>query len=420
MPRLPSRFLVLAGLFPALASVPSRPPQDPGLRAALDSLLDRRAAADAFSGVVLVASRGQPVYQRAVGVADREAGTPVTPDTRLELASMTKLFTRIAIYQLEQAGKLALTDTVGRFLPDYPNPVVRARVTVDQLLRHRSGIGSFWNERYMARPDAVRTVADYLDLFQSDSLLFPPGSSEAYSNGGYVLLGAIIERVSGKEYHQYLADHVFRPAGMTRTVPYDRRNLASEAAIGYTRQPLEGPMPGDRRLAGPGGPRPGAEPSAGPSAGAPRLRIMGPDGRMLSQEEAQAARAARAASTAPGRSNAAIQPGRSGPAGGHYSTAGDLLKLAQALATHRLLDSARTAAVYGARYAAGDDFRANGGGPGVNAEFSIFPSGDVMVVLSNYDPPAATEVARFIRGRLGRADEAPLPPAARAPAGPRL
>src|SRR5687767_1304922 len=388
MPRLPSRFLVLAGLFPALASVPSRPPQDPGLRAALDSLLDRRAAADAFSGVVLVASRGQPVYQRAVGVADREAGTPVTLDTRLELASMTKLFTRIAIFQLEQAGKLSLTDTVGRFLPDYPNPVVRARVTVDQLLRHRSGIGSFWNERYMARPDAVRTVADYLDLFQSDSLLFPPGSSEAYSNGGYVLLGAIIERVSGKEYHQYLADHVFRPAGMTRTVPYDRRNLASEAAIGYTRQPLEGPMPGDRRLAGSAGPRPGAGP--------------------------------RAASTAPRRSNAAIQPGRSGPAGGHYSTAGDLLKLAQALATHRLLDSARTAAVYGARFAAGDDFRANGGGPGVNAEFSIFPSGDVMVVLSNYDPPAATEVARFIRGRLGRADEAPLPPAARAPAGPRL
>ena len=87
----------------------------------------------------------------------------------------------------------------------------------------------------------------------------------------------------------------------------------------------------------------------------------------------------------------------SGPAGDHYSTVGDFLKLANALTSHRLLDSAHTAAVLGARYARGDDFRANGGGPGVNAEFSIFPSGDVMVVLSNYDPPAATAIAEYVR-----------------------
>lgn len=102
------------------------------------------------------------------------------------------------------------------------------------------------------------------------------------------------------------------------------------------------------------------------------------------------------------RPNTAIQPGRSGPAGGHYSTARDFLKLANALAGHRLLDSTHTAALYGARYAGGPDFRANGGGPGVNAEFSIYPSGEVMVVLSNYDPPAATEVAQLIRGLIGR------------------
>jgi len=128
---------------------------------------------------------------------------------------------------------------------------------------------------------------------------------------------------------------------------------------------------------------------------------MGADGRELSQEEAEAARAQRAASTAPRRSNADIQPGRSGPAGGHYSTAGDFLKLANAIAGHRLLDSSHAAALYGARYARGEDFRANGGGPGVNAEFSIFPSGEVLVVLSNYDPPAATEVAQHIRSLMG-------------------
>jgi CubicO group peptidase (beta-lactamase class C family) len=361
--------VLLLGLIPAGPTVPARPVQEASLKAAVDSFLDPRIAADAFSGVVLIASKGTTVYQRAAGVADREAGTPITLTTRLELASVTKLFTRIAILQLAQAGQVSLADTVGKFLPQYPNPVVRRKVTVDQLLRHRSGVGSFWNERFMARRAEVRSVGDYLELFQDDSLLFEPGTSEAYSNGGYVLLGAIIERASGMSYHDYLEDRIFRPAGMTRTVPYDRRAKPKDAAIGYTTQPLAGPMTGDRRLPGPPGPRAGATSLAGGTARRP---------------------------------NIAIQPGRSGPAGGHYSTAGDFLKLASALAEHRLLDSTHTTALYGARYARGDDFRANGGGPGVNAELSIFPSGQVMVVLSNYDPPAATEVALYIRSLLGR------------------
>jgi len=100
------------------------------------------------------------------------------------------------------------------------------------------------------------------------------------------------------------------------------------------------------------------------------------------------------------RANSSLQPGMSSPAGDHYSTVGDFLKLANALTSGRLLDAAHTAAVLGARYASGDDFRANGGGPGVNAELSIYPSGDVMVVLSNYDPPGATVVAQYIRSLL--------------------
>jgi ketosteroid isomerase-like protein len=92
--------------------------------------------------------------------------------------------------------------------------------------------------------------------------------------------------------------------------------------------------------------------------------------------------------------------GMASPAGDYFTTASDLLKLATALTTHRLLDSAHTAAFLGARYASGNDYRANGGGPGVNAEFSIYPSGDVVAVLSNYDPPSATAVAEHIRGLL--------------------
>jgi CubicO group peptidase (beta-lactamase class C family) len=365
--------------------------QNNDLVARIDSFVSVRVEADAFSGAVLFADRSGIRYQRAAGMADRDKAEPVTADTRLQIASATKLFTHIAIRQLEQQGKLAMGDTVGRFLPDYPNPVVRARVTVEQLIRHRSGVGSFWNEAFVARRAEIRTVRDYLELFQRDSLLFEPGSAEAYSNGGYVILGAIIERVSGQSYHDYLRDHVLGPAGMTHTIPYDGRASRAGTAVGYTNMPA-GPMPGDRRLAGPS-----AVPRDTSAPAGQRMRIRGPDGRELSPAQVADMRARRAAAGGPRRPNLE-ETGLSGPAGGHISTVGDFLRLARALTSHRLLDSARTAAVLGARYARGEDFIANGGSAGMNAEFSLFPTGEVVVVLSNYDPPSATDVAQFIRG----------------------
>lgn len=325
--------LRVSGMLLAATSAFGQAPARGDLKAAIDSFITQAVATDAFSGSVLVARNGQVTYQRAAGV------------------------------------------------------------TIEQLLRHRSGVGSFWNERFMATHADVRTVNDYLQLFQHDSLLFAPGTGEAYSNGGYVILGAIIERVSGKSYHDYLKERVFGPAGMAGTAPYDRKVAQKSAAIGYTTQPLAGPVSGgDTRLAGP----------AGAGAAGPPLMIRGADGRMLNDEEARAAVAARAAASGGARrSNADIQPGVSSPAGDHFSTVGDFLKLSNALTGHRLLDSAHTAAVLGARYASGNDMRANGGGPGVNAEFSIYPSGDVMVVLSNYDPPSGTNVAQFIRSLIG-------------------
>jgi CubicO group peptidase (beta-lactamase class C family) len=348
---------------------------------------------------MVVVARGKDViYERAVGLANRETNAAMRLDTKLQIASTTKLYTQIAIRQLEQAGRLSLADTVGKFLPDYPNAVVRSRVTVEQLLQHRSGVGSFWNERFMANPSAVRSIRDYLNLFQNDSLLFEPGTSQAYSNGGYVLLGAIIERVSGREYHDYVRENIFKVAGMTETGPFDSRVAAGNAAIGYTRQPMGMLTGGDQRLAGPVT-RPGdpATSAAPPPPGTMRMRIMGPDGKELSPDEARAAIGRRAAESGPHRANTGLQEGLSGPAGNDYSTAGDFLKLARALLDHKLLDKQRTDAVLGARYTSGADFRANGGGPGANAEFSIFPTGEIMIVLSNYDPPSATTVATFIR-----------------------
>jgi CubicO group peptidase (beta-lactamase class C family) len=355
----------------APAPVP-HPDRTADLRTSIDSLVTAQIAADSFSGVVLVAENGKTIYERAAGQRDRQTGAPITPDTKFQIASTTKLFTQIAVRQLEQQGRLSLSDTLGKFLPEYPNAVARSKVTVDQLLNHRSGIGSFWNARFMARHEQVRAVRDYVELFKDDSLLFPPGTSQAYSNGGYVLLGAIIERVSGQTYHEYLRDHVFRPAGMRNTVPYERGVAVANAAIGYTAQQL-GPVSGDSRRAGTGS-RPGYESHVG--------------GRGETRHP-----------------NTDFQPGMSGPAGDGYSTVEDFVGLAHALTTHLLLDSARTVAVLGPRYASGGEFRANGGGPGVNAELSIFASGDVVVVLSNYDPPAATAIAQFIRERVASTKE---------------
>src|SRR6185503_13254237 len=141
---------------------------------------------------------------------------------------------------------------------------------------------------------------------------------------------------------------------------YDNQIARPNAAIGYTSQPLDAPPAGDRRLAG-SGPRPGyPRPDSASGNPQPGLRIIGPDGRQLSPEEARAAMARRAGNAGPRRPNTRMQPGMSGPAGDHYSTVGDFLKLANALLGHRLLDKAHTDAVLGTRFAAGREFRANG------------------------------------------------------------
>ena len=369
--------------------------------ARIDSILRPRIIAGEFSGVARVARNGKVIYERAAGIANRTLRSPMKINTRLQIASMTKLITQIAIQQLAQSGRLLLSDTVGRWLPDYPNATVRSKVTIDELLHHRSGIGSFWNERFLADHARVRTTRDYMDLFDSDSLLFSPGTSETYSNGGYVVLGAIIERITGQSYHAYVRQHIFEPAGMTATGPYDSRMRYANAAVGYTTQSIDGPMAGDRRLAGSGAP-PGS--AAQPGASTPqRLLIIGPDGKQLSPEEARAAVAERNAGTSPRRPNTAFEAGVSGPAGDDFSTADDLVRLASALTSHRLLDVDHTNAVLGSRFLQGGEFRANGGGPGVNAELSIYPSGVVIVVLSNYDPPAATAIAQSIRNLVAPA-----------------
>lgn len=229
----------LMGFMVDQADPPGRAPLGPLTEGVLlDSTrryLNRLSGNDEFAGVVLIARNGSPVFRQAYGLANREQKLPNTVETLFNVGSINKSFTQIAVQQLIAQGKLAADDLVGKFLPDYPNPAVRERVTIEQLLTHRSGVPDFFNENFVKTPrDSLRSIADYIPLFYNEPLWFEPGTSQRYSNGGYCLLGAIIEQISGQTYYDYVREHIFKPAGMLHSGYYFKDESQPFRAHGYT------------------------------------------------------------------------------------------------------------------------------------------------------------------------------------------
>lgn len=329
---------------------------------------DGLAATDAFSGAILVAVNGLPVLERAWGLASRAHGVPNHVDTRFNLGSMNKMFTAVAIAQLVEAGRLSFESPIGEHLPDYPGAPAR-QVTIHHLLTHTSGLGTYWNERFKAKRVTVRAVSDYLALFIDEPLLFDPGERFEYSNAGFIVLGAIIEAVSGQDYSSYVRDHIYTPAGMGDTDAYETDGDVPNLATGYTRVPVSGPPPG-------GPPREG-----------------------------------------PRRSNIHIQAVKGGPAGGGYSTVGDLLRFGEALRGHRLLTPASTALLlagkvdmagrpgvqYGYGFTVEEHDRGivvghSGGAPGIGSKLDIYLDRPMLTALmTNYDPSDMQPVAERLR-----------------------
>jgi D-alanyl-D-alanine carboxypeptidase len=317
----------------------------------LDDYLKPLVDKDAFAGVVLIARDGVPVVQRAYGLADREQGLAAATDMRFNLGSINKLFTKAAIGQLVAAGTLALTDTVGARLPDYPDTPAR-KATIDQLLNHRGGIADFFGPAFDAAPkDRFRTNADYYRFVAAQPVLFEPGARQEYCNGCYIVLGAIVERVSGLPYETYMARHVFTPAGMADAGWFPSDPLPTRMAKGYTRR------------TGPGR----------------------PDG--------------------PLHPNTTMHGAAGSAAGGGYATAADLLAFDTALRTGKVLDPTRTDWMLGGGSAtggrAGGGIGAAGGAPGINAALES-DGAWTIVVLANLDPPAATSVGQALRQALIR------------------
>lgn len=349
--------LCLFAVTVAISLAPKRTTEAEAI-AALSDELDRATLEDRFSGTVIVAKDGVPIFAKAYNVADRERGIANTLDTSFNVGSINKMFTAVAILRLVQDGKLSLTDTVGTYIPDYPNRAIADHVTIHHLLTHTGGTGNIFDDDYEDYRLKLRTHDDYIKHFGERDPVHEPGERWEYSNYGFVLLGAIIERVTGRSYYDAVAELVYKPAGMTSTsAPIIDEPIG---AIGYTKF---------------------------------RSKELKP--------------------------NVDILPYRGTSAGGGWSTTGDLLRFANAVVGHVLLDAAHTELLtsakvdtgFGSKYAYGfaniviGGVRCighNGGFPGANGELLICENGYTIAMLANLDPPAASRMADFIARRLPR------------------
>lgn len=324
----------------------------------VDARAAAEAAADRFSGALLIARDGNVVLEKAWGLADRESKVPNTVNTRFRIGSMNKMFTAVATLQLVERKQIALDAPLAQYLPGYPNRDLVSKVTIRHLLTHTGGTGDIFGRQFDENRLQLRTHADYLKLYGERPLRFEPGSRWAYSNYGFVLLGAVIEKVTGQSYYDFAQNSVFSPAGMTRTGSEPESTAVEGRAKGYMRK----------------------------------------DDRWIS--------------------NADTLPWRGTAAGGGYSTVGDLFRFGLALHSGKLLSrSLRNLAVspqaktprpgtaygYGFLVEEGDmpRFGHGGGAPGMNGELFIYPQSGVLVAaLSNFDPPAASSVAGFFTDRM--------------------
>lgn len=303
------------------------------IRAYLDSLVQR----DLFSGTVLVAKDGKPLFLESFGMASKEYNVANTNDTKYNIGSINKIFTTVALMQLRDAGKIDFSKTLRTYLPDYASDIAD-KVTIQQLLQHTSGLGDIFGPEYAAMAkDNLRTLSDYVPLFVKKPLEFEPGSSNRYSNAGYILLGLVIEKLSGQTYDDYVRAHIFTPLGMTDTAAYDSDAVVPKRATNYTRR----------------------------------------DGTL--------------------RTNIHMRPQRGSSAGGGYSTVPDLLRFTRDVA--KVLTPESFNRLIGNHPGVGWA----GGSPGVNGVVEL-EGQYTVIVLSNYDPPAAEEVSKNLRKLMGMAE----------------
>jgi CubicO group peptidase (beta-lactamase class C family) len=328
----------------------------------LRTRLDRLTADDKFSGAVLIAKGDKILFEHAYGFADHAFNAPNKVDTKFNLGSIGKMFTAVSVLQLVEQGKLSLDAKLIDVLPDYVDKDIANRITIYQLLTHTSGLGDMFNEKFWSTPrDQFYTLQGFLPAFTGKPLLFEPGTRWQYSNAGFLVLGLVIEKVSGESYYDYVREHIFKPAGMINTDNYKPHDDVPNLAIGYTR--------------------------LGAAPGTPHITTV----------------------------ELAF---RGGPFGGGYSTVEDLFRFARALEEHKLLNKEYTERGMTGKVVTGngtekygfgmyEDFingvrtvGHSGGSSGIDDNLDMYPDlGYTVAVMSNYED-AARAVYRRLRMEL--------------------
>ncbi len=353
--------------------------------AEINQMVEKLSNEDRFSGTVLIANGDKILYQKATGFANLESKILNNIETKFNLASMNKMFTSIAIAQLLEKGKLSYSDRAIKHLPTLPESVF-GNITIEQLLTHTAGTCDFLRiPKFMDIKDTAKTIAAYVGLGINEPLLFEPGARFEYSNYGYILLGAIVERLSNMSYFDYVQKNIFDKAGMKNTGFYETDKSNTNMAIGYAMPP---PMPEQ----------------APPAKGEKIVR----------------------------EPNTKIIEVKGTSAGGGYSTAIDLHKFSIALIAGKLITRESLAKItkgkitmpapmmppnskplpemkygfgFGELYKNG--FRIighNGGAPGIEGQLDIYPEQSyTVIVLCNYDRiaiPMMNKIQDIITAKL--------------------
>jgi CubicO group peptidase (beta-lactamase class C family) len=198
----------------------------------LSSRMPKAVSEEKFSGVVLFARGDEVLYHEAFGLASRRHGVANRIDTRLNLASSSKMFTSVVIGQLVESGELSFDDAIGEYVgSDWISPEVGKKVRISHLLCHTSGLGMFW-DGWESHALTVRSISDFRPLF-SDKLAFEPGEKHEYSNSGYLLLGLVIEKVVARDYYEVIGERIFEQCGMRDSGFFEMDIPHENLATGY-------------------------------------------------------------------------------------------------------------------------------------------------------------------------------------------
>jgi CubicO group peptidase (beta-lactamase class C family) len=203
------------------------------LESTIDNIISENYSGEKPGATALVYKDGKTLYRNAVGMANLELGVAMKPENVIEIGSITKQFTAVAILMLEEQGKLSVDDEISKFIPDYP--AKGKKITIHQLLNHTSGIKSYTSmQSFMSLARQDMTPTALIDHFKNEEMDFDPGEEWSYNNSGYIILGHIIEVASKKTYSEFIEDNIFIPLGMKSSYYGSKTALIPNRAMGYS------------------------------------------------------------------------------------------------------------------------------------------------------------------------------------------